>query len=128
MSSATLTTTHKRTVEQANDAFVRNDVEAFLNLCTENVEWTMVGDTTVRGKSAIREWMKSMDPGTPAVTVDRVIAEADFAVTWGSLTMKDKDGRAAPFTYCDVYRFQGDRIAALKAFVIKSGQQDAKSR
>ncbi len=128
MSSATLTTTHKRIVEQANEAFVRNDVEAFLNLCTENIEWTMVGAPPVRGKSALREWMKSMDPGTPAVTVDRVIADADFAATWGSMTMKDKDGRVAPFSYCDVYRFEGDRISALKAFVIKTGAQDAKSR
>ena len=49
MSSTTVTTNHKRIVEQANDAFARNDMEAFLKLCTDDVVWTMVGDTTVTG-------------------------------------------------------------------------------
>ena len=120
MRTATVATTHKRIVEQANDAFTRNDTEGFLSLCAENVEWTMVGDTTVTGKSAIREWMKSMDPGVPAIAVEQIVSDGDFAVTWGKLKMKDKDGRQAPFAYCDVYRFEGGRIAALKAFVMKT--------
>jgi hypothetical protein len=36
--------------------------------------------------------------------------------------MKDKEGREAPYEFCDVYRFEGDRIAELKAYVIKRKQ------
>ena len=36
--------------------------------------------------------------------------------------MKDKDGNATPYQYCDVYRFRGDEIAGLKSFVIRTGQ------
>jgi ketosteroid isomerase-like protein len=122
MSNTAVESTHKRILEQVNNAFAKNDIDGFLDLCTENIEWTMVGDTTVTGKKAIREWMKSMDPGTPAIKVDQVMAEGDVAVATGSFRMKDKDGRQASFEYCDVYRFQGDRIAALKAFVIKPKQ------
>ena len=114
MSNTAVVSTHKRIVEQANDAFARNDMEAFLKLCTENVEWTMVGDSTVKGKSAIREWMKSMNPGTPKIKVEQIVADGDVAVACGSFSMKDKEGR-------DVYRFEGDRIASLRAFVIKPG-------
>ena len=122
MSNTAVESTHKRILEQVNNAFAKNDIDGFLDLCTENIEWTMVGDTIVTGKKAIREWMKSMDPGTPAIKVDQVVAEGDVAVAIGSFRMKDKDGRPASFEYCDVYRFQGDRIAALKAFVIKPKQ------
>jgi ketosteroid isomerase-like protein len=121
MNSTTATTTHKRIVEQANEAFVRNDIEAFFSLCTEDLEWTIVGDRTVTGKAAIREWMTSMDPGAPKISVDQIIAEGDVAAATGGLWMKDKDGREAQFAWCDLYRFQGDRIAGLKAFIIKTG-------
>ena len=128
MSNTAVASTHKRVIEQANDAFGRNDMESFLNLCTEDLEWTMVGESTVRGKKAIREWMKSMDPGTPVIKVDQIVADGDYAFCCGSLTMKGKDGREAPFDYCDIYRFQGDRIAGLKAFLIKTEPQGTKPR
>jgi ketosteroid isomerase-like protein len=128
MSNTAVASTHKRIVEQANAAFANNNMEGFLDLCTENLEWTMVGESTVRGKKAIREWMKSMDPGPPVIKVEQIAVEGDYAFCCGSLKMKDKDGREAPFDYCDVYRFQGDRIVALKAFLIKAEQQAAKPR
>jgi hypothetical protein len=31
-----------------------------------------------------------------------------------------------PYDFCDVYRFEGDRIASLKAFVIKPKPQQSK--
>lgn len=127
MANTAVASTHKRIVEQANEAFANNDMESFLDLCTENLEWTMVGESTIRGKKAIREWMKSMDPGTPVIKVEQIAGEGDYVFCCGSLKMKDKDGREAPFDYCDVYRFQGDRIAALKAFLIKTDQA-AKTR
>jgi uncharacterized protein len=119
MSTAAVINTHRRIVEQANAAFSKNDMEAFLGLCTDNIVWSMVGESTVTGKKAIREWMKSMDPGTPSIKVDQIVAEGDVAFATGTFRMKDKDGREAPYEYCDVYRFKGDQIAELKAYVIK---------
>ena len=128
MSNTAVVSTHKRIVEQANDAFARNDMEGFLELCTENIQWTMAGEKTVAGKRAIREWLKSMDPGAPVIKVDQIAADGDYVFCCGSLKMKDKEGRQAPFDYCDVYRFQGDRIAELKAFLVKTDSQEARPR
>jgi len=118
MSNTAVASTLKHVVEKANEAFASDDMEAFLNLCTDNVEWTMVGESTVKGKRAIREWMKSMDPGTPKIKVDRIVAEDDIAIACGSFVMKN-----VAYDFCDVYRFEGDRIAALKAYVIKPKAQ-----
>ena len=52
--------------------------------------------------------------------VEPVIAEGDFVVARGDMTMKDKDGKTVPYSYCDVYRFQGDKIAELNSFVVKT--------
>jgi uncharacterized protein len=53
---------NKAIVEKVNAAFAEGSTEGFLAFCAEDVAWTMVGDTTVQGKDAIRQWMASMGP------------------------------------------------------------------
>lgn len=107
-------------VAKVNAAFAEGSTEGFLSFCAEDVAWTMVGDKTVKGKEAIRQWMASMDSEPPKFTVANIIAEGDFVTTHGDMTMKDKDGKAVPYSYCDIYRFRGDKIVELRAFVIKT--------
>jgi ketosteroid isomerase-like protein len=114
---------NKEIVEKVNAAFEQNDPEVFLSNCAENVTWTMVGEKTSNGKKAIQEWlaeMKDMEP--PKFTVDKIIAEGDGVVCCGDMTMKDKDGKNQQYSYCDIYRFEGDKIAELTSFVIKTEQ------
>jgi uncharacterized protein len=114
---------NKAIVEKVNAAFAEGSVEGFLLVCVDDVTWTMVGDTTVKGKDAIRQWMASMDMEPPQFTVANVIAEGDFVTAHGDMTMKDKDGKVVPYAYCDIYRFRGDKIVELRAFVMKTEAQ-----
>ena len=83
----------KAIVEKVNAAFAEGSTEGFLACCAEDVAWTMVGDTTVQGKDAIRQWMASLGPmEPPQLTVHNIIAEGDFVTAYGDMTMKDKDG------------------------------------
>ena len=111
---------NKEIVEKVNAAFAEGSVEGFLSFCADDVAWTMVGDKTVKGKDAIRQWMASMDMEPPQFTVANVIAEGDFVTARGDMTMKDKDGKVVPYAYCDIYRFRGDKIVELSAFVINT--------
>ena len=112
---------NKGIIEKVNAAFAKGNTEGFLSSCSEDVEWIMVGDRTVRGKDAIRQWMASMGPmEPPQFTVHNVIAESDFVTAYGDMTMQDKDGAVVPYAYCDIYHFRGDKIVALSAFVIKT--------
>jgi ketosteroid isomerase-like protein len=47
-----------------------------------------------------------------------LIAEGDFVTALGDLTIKDEDGKAAHYSYCDIWRFRGDKMVELRAFVI----------
>jgi ketosteroid isomerase-like protein len=112
---------NKEIVEKVNAAFAEGGVEGFLSFCADDVEWTIVGDKTVKGKDAIRQWMASMggmEP--PKFTVNNVIAEGDFVTASGDMTMKDKDGKVAPYAYCDIYRFRDGKIVELRSFVVKT--------
>ncbi|HSQ20177.1 MAG TPA: nuclear transport factor 2 family protein [Blastocatellia bacterium] len=116
-----MSTKHKETVEKVNASFAEGGVEGFLSFCADDVVWTMVGNKTVKGKNAIREWMASMDMEPPKFTVDNIIAEGDFVTAHGDMTMKDKDGKTVPYAYCDIYRFRDGKIVELSSFVIKTG-------
>ncbi len=112
---------NKEVVARVNAAFAANDTEGFLACCVDDVSWTMVGDETITGKDNIRKWMASMGPGAPPqFSVDYVIAEGDIAAAHGDMTMKDINGKPESYSYCDLYRFRGDKLAELRAFVIKT--------
>ena len=115
---------NRDTVRKVSDCFVKNDYEGFLDYCTEDVQWTVVGNKTVRGKEATRQWMKSMEEEgnfePPNFTVlEPIIAEGDFVITRGDMSMKEKNGKEGNYSYCDIYRFRDDKISELNSFVIK---------
>ena len=113
-------------VQRINEGFAENNLEKVLSCCTDDLIWTMVGDTTVRGKDSIREWMASMDPQPPTITIRQTVVEGDSVVTRGDMSMPDKKGGPpVPYTFCDVYRFAGDKVAELTAFVIRTDQPRA---
>ena len=119
----------KETVQRINAAFAENDLEKVLSFCTDDLIWTMVGDTTVRGKDSIRQWMASMNPQPPQFTIQHTVAEGDFVITRGDMTMPEKkNGPSIPYTFCDIYRFAGDKVAELTAFVIRTDKAGTADR
>lgn len=111
---------NKAILEKGNAAIAGGDNEGFLSLCADDTEWTFVGDKTLKGKEAVRQWMATTYVEPPKFTVAHLIAEGDFVTAVGDITMKDEDGKAARYSYCDVWRFRGGKIVELRAFVIKS--------
>jgi ketosteroid isomerase-like protein len=111
---------NKETVNKVNESFAEGSIEGFLSLCTDDLVWTMIGKKSVKGKNAVREWLASVDAEPPKFTVDNIIGEGDFVTAYGEMTMKEKDGRTAPYAYCDIYRFRNGKIAELNSFVIKA--------
>jgi uncharacterized protein len=111
---------NKEIVQKVNAAFASEDLEGFLSFCSDDVEWTIVGEKSIQGKEAIRKWMGSIDMEAPQFTVDEVIADADSVVAYGSMTMTEKDGKSVPYAYCDIYRFRDAMIVKLVSFVVKT--------
>lgn len=112
--------THKAVLTRANEAIARGDFEGFLALCTEDTEWTFVGDRTLRGKDAVRRWMAETYREPPVFKVDRMIAEGDFLTALGEITLRDADGTATHHAYADVWRFRDGLMAELHAYVVQT--------
>jgi uncharacterized protein len=111
---------YKAILEAANAAIAEGNNEGFLSFCTDDTEWTFVGDKTLKGKAAVRQWMLTEYVEPPLNIVANLIAEGDFVTALGDLTLKDEDGKAAHYSYCDVWRFRDGKMVELKAFVVKT--------
>jgi uncharacterized protein len=115
---------NKAILEVANEAIAKGNYEGFLSFCTDDTQWTFVGDKTLDGKEAIRQWMATEYVEPPLNIIANLIAEGDFVTALGDLTVKDEDGKATHYSYCDVWRFRGGKMVELKAFVIKTKVKD----
>ena len=108
---------HKIVVEKINAACANGDTEAFLSFLTDDATWEMVGDKSLVGKEAIRQFMLPMGADIPKFTVANIIAEGDFAMGHGNMQMKGEDGITHPYAYCDIYHFNNDKVSKITTFV-----------
>lgn len=108
---------NKSVLEKANASITQGDYEAFLSFCTEDTEWTFIGDFILKGKDAVRQWMAETYIEPPRFEVKRLIAEDDFVVAMGEITLKDKEGKETSSSYCDVWRFRDHKMSEPRAFV-----------
>jgi uncharacterized protein len=111
---------NKVILEEANAAIREGNNEGFLTFCADDVEWTTVGEGTLKGKDAVRQWMAAMYVEPPEFTVTNLIAERDFVAAVGEITVKGKDGTATRNSYCDVWRFRDGKMVELRAFVVEA--------
>jgi uncharacterized protein len=108
----------KAILEKGNAAVTAGNYEGFVSLCTEDTEWTFIGDRILKGKEAVREWMQTTYLQPPKLTVTNLIAEGEYLTATGEVSMVDKEGKAMNYAYCDIWRFRGEKIVELRAFVI----------
>lgn len=108
-------------IDEINAAFARNEGEAMLNHCLDEIEWTMVGESTHSGHKAIREELAAHKTSSPPVIENcRTMVDGKLAACFGEMSMTDSAGEIAKFSFCDVYEFAGDKIAKLTSYVVNT--------
>ena len=111
---------NKATVEAINEAFRQNNIHGFLDHCTEGITWNMIGQTNpLVGKDAITAFMNGGGSTEgPELELYNVIADGDKAAADGKMKMKKQDGSVYEGAFCDVYHFEGDKVARLDSYII----------
>jgi ketosteroid isomerase-like protein len=112
--------TNKEILQKANEAVSSGDNEGFLNYCTEDTVWNFIGDVTLRGKEQVRQWMAENYLEPPVNNVTNLLADGNFVIATGTISVKDKNGKATVSEYCDVWRFEGDKMAEVNAYVMET--------
>lgn len=110
---------NKAVLKQANAAVGKGDYEAFLSHCTDDVKWTFVGQQSLQGKEAVRQYIKTTYIEPPTFAVAHLIAEGDFVTAVGDISLKSGTGKIVQYEYCDVWRIRDGKLAELRAFVVE---------
>jgi len=110
---------NKAILEKANAAIKEGNNEGFLSYCTEDTEWIFVGDQTLQGKEAVRQYMALAYAEPPEFTIELMIEEDDYVTAMGKISLRDENGEMANYLACDVWKFRNGKMAELKAFVIR---------
>lgn len=110
---------NKEILVKANTAITDGNHEEFLSFCTDDTVWTFVGEQTLKGKEAVRQYISKAYQEPPKFKVDHLIGDGDFLTAVGEISMKDENGKTNNYSYADVWRFRNGKMAELKAFVVK---------
>jgi ketosteroid isomerase-like protein len=114
-----MTDENKAVLKRANAEVAKGNNEGFLAHCTDDVVWEFVGEQTLKGKAAVRQYMNETYVEPPRFVITQLIAEGDFVTALGDITLKGKDGADVRYAYCDVWRLRDGRLAELQAFVVE---------
>jgi uncharacterized protein len=63
---------NKAILAKGNAAIVEGNNEGFLSCCADDTEWTFVGDKTLKGKEAVRQYMAATYIEPPKFTVTHI--------------------------------------------------------
>lgn len=113
---------NKAILEKANVAIKEGNNEGFLSYCTEDTEWIFIGDISLKGKEAVRQYMAIAYAEPPKFSIELMIEEDDYVTAMGKICLKDENGETADYLACDVWKFRDGKMAELKAFVIKDNK------
>lgn len=111
-------------IKAANQSFETGNMEQLIDLCTEDIEWNMVGKGTWRGKTEILRGMKQMmeeNPGMqlPTIHTNQVLIEGDHAAVIGSSSYDDMVKKIhVTMDYVDRYDFRDNKIEKLTTYVL----------
>ena len=107
------------TIQHVTDAFDNNDIDALLPHLTDDVEWVMTGDRTVKGKEEMNKMMEDMSQVTLiSSTKHHRIMDGDCAVVDGEVMCKTKDGKIIEMFYCDIYELENGKVKKMIMYTV----------
>jgi uncharacterized protein len=109
----------KAAVERYFDGFRRSDHGQILACLADDVVWDLPGFAHLTGKDAFdREIENDEFVGSPTLTVDRLVEEADTVVAIGNGETTHRSGERRRFAFCDVFTFAGDEICRVESYLV----------
>lgn len=105
---------------KADEALLKGDHEGFLALCDEDIQWNMIGECFLNGKSQLKEWMKENYKEPPEFNIEKLLSIDDIVVVLGEISLQNDANQFEKHSYCDVWQFSKGKMRSLKAFIRKS--------
>jgi len=106
--------------EKVLQTFDNNDSDGLIALVTDDFEWQMLGDQTIKGKDQLEKLFA--DTGNTEMvgcTKEMKILEGNKAACNGIVTMKNGNGDEFEMYYCDLFEFENGRLKKIVTYNLK---------
>lgn len=102
-------------IRDFNEAFSKNDLDFILNSMTDDIQWNFIGEKTVQGKEAVKEFMEPMSKvETLGLELLNIITDVRTAAAHGKMKIKEPSGEIKSFGFADFYVFDGQKSPKIK--------------
>lgn len=107
-------------LQKLNDAFAKSDIDFIADNVTDDIQWTMHGDFSIRGRTDFIDMLKKMEGEEPyELEISNIITHGDSAAVDGTIKMS---GNGSTYAFCDVYKLRGfknPKIKAMTSYVVE---------
>jgi len=104
-----------------NVAFAEGNIDFILENISEDIEWIVIGDSTIHGKTEFEAALRKMsDVRAESLTINGIITHGKEAALHGEMTLNTGD----TYIFCDIYEFvsAGKQVVRkMHSFVTKDG-------
>ena len=102
-------------IRDFNEAFSKNDQDFILNNMSEDIVWNFIGEKTIQGKEAVKEFMQPMSTvETLELELLEIITHGYSAAANGRMKIKEPSGEIKHFGFADFYVLNGMKSPKVK--------------
>lgn len=103
---------------QISEEFAKGNMEFVLPCLADDVKWNILGSSPIMGKEQVLEIYKMLQlESFPVIQIKNVVAEGNFVVVESSGEAMTRDGKPYNQTYCDVFRFSGEKLHEVTTYL-----------
>lgn len=111
--------------EHLAEALSSHRFDEVIPYLADDVEWDLVGEVTLEGREAVVDALRETAAGLADVRTDfarfMVVAQGNAAVVDAVAEYLAPDGDRSVVSSCDLYEFEGGRIARIRSYNVELG-------
>src|SRR5688500_18767794 len=98
-------------LKKISEAFATGNLEFAKEYLAKDVKWNILGNSPIFGKNEVLEVSKMLQlESFPVITIKNIVAEGNYVIVESNGEAKTKNGNPYNQTYCDVFRFDGEKL------------------
>lgn len=111
----------KTTNKEISQQFSEGNFPFCYEYFADNIEWKLAGNETTKSKENVilscDKMMKEMIPS--ALKNTNIIEEKENIAIEGICNYTNADNKAAEMAYCDIFRFDNDKIVSITSYCVE---------
>jgi len=105
-------------LKKISEEFAKGNLKFYEAYLAEDIKWNILGEDTIVGKEQVLEVSKMAQlQSFPVIKIKNIISEGEYVVIESTGEAKTIKGKPYNQTYCEVYRFENERLQEITTYL-----------